>query len=66
MCNLGIMYDALAELSELSLLLQNREMTLPDADRYIKRTIRILESVSSSPGPYAAETNSAVEARIFK
>jgi hypothetical protein len=36
---LGIMYDALTELFELSLLLQKREMTLPDADRAIKRTV---------------------------
>jgi hypothetical protein len=33
------MYDTLTELSELSLLLQNKEMTLPDADRAIKRTV---------------------------
>jgi hypothetical protein len=39
--NLGIMYDALTELSELSLSLQNREMALPDADRAIKRTVRV-------------------------
>jgi hypothetical protein len=64
--NSGTMYDALTELSELSLLLQNREMTLPDADRAIKGTIRVLESMSSSPGPYAAETNSAVEAKVSK
>jgi hypothetical protein len=48
------------------LLLQNREMTLPDADRAIKCTVQVLESMSSSPGPYAAETNSAVEAKVFK
>jgi hypothetical protein len=60
------MYDSLTELSELSLLLQNREMTLPDVGRAIKRTGRVLESMSSSPGPYAAETNSAVQAKVFK
>lgn len=34
--NLGIMHDALVELSELSLALQRQDMTLPDADAHIK------------------------------
>jgi hypothetical protein len=41
-------------------------MTLADADRAIKPTVRVLESMSSTPGPYAVETNSAVQANVFK
>ncbi|XP_051997765.1 E3 SUMO-protein ligase KIAA1586-like [Xyrauchen texanus] len=61
--NLGIMYDALTELSDLSRMLQRRDMTLDQADRQLDRQIRVFESMVSTPGPY---TQTAIEAEKKK
>jgi hypothetical protein len=45
--NLGILYDSLIELSDLSKQLQKRDMTLPVAHRTIQRSIRVLESMAN-------------------
>uniref|UniRef100_A0A3P9DGL4 HAT C-terminal dimerisation domain-containing protein n=1 Tax=Maylandia zebra TaxID=106582 RepID=A0A3P9DGL4_9CICH len=63
--NLGIMYDAFTELSDLSRMLQRRDMTLDQADRQLDRQIRVFESMVSTPGP----TQTAIEAekeKIFR
>jgi hypothetical protein len=58
--NMGTMYDALRELSELSLELQKREMTLPDANSAISRKIKVLKSVCSIPGEHVKCSSKAV------
>uniref|UniRef100_A0A3P9DK26 HAT C-terminal dimerisation domain-containing protein n=1 Tax=Maylandia zebra TaxID=106582 RepID=A0A3P9DK26_9CICH len=63
--NLGIMYDAFTELSDLSRMLQRWDMTLDQADRQLDRQIRVFESMVSTPGP----TQTAIEAekeKIFR
>jgi len=57
--NIGLMMDALTELGDLSRDLQNRDMTLPRAQRLIDRQTRVLESMADNPGPYATEATLA-------
>uniref|UniRef100_A0A8C9X006 HAT C-terminal dimerisation domain-containing protein n=1 Tax=Sander lucioperca TaxID=283035 RepID=A0A8C9X006_SANLU len=52
-CNLGFMYDALQELSELSLELQKRECNIIMAHKAICRQIRVFEAMSERPGRYS-------------
>ncbi|XP_036066733.1 E3 SUMO-protein ligase KIAA1586-like [Oryzias melastigma] len=61
--NRGVMYDALSELSDLSRMLQRRDMTLDQAKRLLDRQIRVFESMVSTPGP---QTQTAVEAEKKK
>lgn len=64
--NLGIMYDALTELSDLSRMLQRRDMTLDQADRQLDRQIRVFESMVSTPGPYTQIAIEAENKKIFR
>lgn len=64
--NLGLMYDALQELSELSLALQRRTITIPEAHREICRQIKVFEAMSSTPGEHYNEASLAVSAKIFR
>ena len=48
--DLGIMYDALFELSNLSLLLQDRGTSIVYADKLIHRTIQLLETLKEKGG----------------
>lgn len=50
--DLGLMCDALQELSELSLDLQERNIDLYKADRKIKNTIQLFQERIENPGPY--------------
>lgn len=59
-CDLGLMYDALSELSSLSQQLQSQSMTLLRAEHLLKRTIRVLKSFKESPGE---KYTAAVEAK---
>jgi len=64
--NLGLLYDALTELSFLSLELQRRDMTLPMAHRLLCRQIRVFESMANSPGPYVQEVTNATESSCMQ
>lgn len=64
--NLGMLYNALVELSYLSIQLQKRVMTLPAAHKSVQRTIRVLESMASILGPKSQEVISACENKEFK
>lgn len=64
--NLGLMFDALEELSDFSLSLQDRSMTLHRADASLSRQIWILKSMAVSPGLKTQEARQAVELNIFK
>lgn len=63
--NLGIMYDALTELSDLSKMLQKRQTTLPEAERLIAHQIRVFESMMTVPGPYTQEVLQAEREKAF-
>ncbi|KAK5647935.1 hypothetical protein RI129_002827 [Pyrocoelia pectoralis] len=63
--NLGLLFDALSELSYLSLELQKRGETIPKAHKLITRQIRVLESMAEDPGPNYVETEKAVSELIF-
>ena len=47
--DLGLMFDVLFELSLLSEYLQNNKTTIYDADKQIRRTIRIINSFKEKP-----------------
>ena len=64
--NLGIMYDALEELSEFSLSLQDRNMTLPKAVATLSRQVRVLKSMAEQPGPAAEVAQTAMGLKLFK
>jgi len=49
------MYDALSELADLSLQLQNRNISLSVANNYIERAIRVFDSMSEHYGPKTEE-----------
>ncbi|XP_051782557.1 E3 SUMO-protein ligase KIAA1586-like [Erpetoichthys calabaricus] len=60
LCDLGLMYDTLHELSILSQELQARPVTLLRADHLLKCTIRVIHSFKESPGQKYSE---ALEAK---
>ncbi|XP_041844546.1 E3 SUMO-protein ligase KIAA1586-like [Melanotaenia boesemani] len=61
LCDLGPMYDVLSELSNLSQQLQAQSVTLLKADKFLRRTIRVLASFKDSPGEKSEE---ALQAQI--
>lgn len=66
LCDLGLLYDVLEEISELSLQLQLRSMTLPRADQLMKRSIRVISSMAENLGTHHQEAVTAAEAGIFR
>jgi len=64
--DLGLMYDSLEELSLLSEQLQNRNMSLPEADKLIHRCIRRFESMKVKPGPMMTKAKSYAESLMVK
>lgn len=64
--NLAVMFDALIEISRLSLSLQGRDISMVVAHRLIDQTVKALESLASSPGTKQMEAEAAVVAGEFK
>ncbi|XP_078509084.1 E3 SUMO-protein ligase KIAA1586-like [Lissotriton helveticus] len=64
--NLGLMYDALQELSELSLELQKRDSTIIDAHRAICRQIAVFEAMVDRQGKHFSQCKKAMEENIFQ
>ena len=65
--NMGIMYDALVELADVSLQLQRREMTFPAAHNLISRQIRVFSSMANGQyGPHTCEAMKAVKEANFQ
>ena len=64
--DLGLMCDALQELSELSVELQACDITLHTAHRSISRQIKLFEDRRMNSGPYYREGVRAVEDLNFK
>jgi hypothetical protein len=63
--DLGLLYDALKELANLSLMLQSTTITIPQALDAINRTIRVLASFKEFPGEMLEEANDAVKVGVF-
>lgn len=64
--NLALMYDALKEVSNLSLALQKRSVGLVESHQLINQTIRAVEYMIDHPGKYLSEALEAVEEGKFK
>ena len=66
--NLGIMYDALQELSELSLELQKRDCTIIKGHKSICAQIRVFEALATRPGEdsHSQLTKTAIENKSFQ
>ncbi|KAE9524067.1 hypothetical protein AGLY_015548 [Aphis glycines] len=64
--NLGIMYDALCELADLSTSLRNRSHTFTQANRCIQRRIMVFDSIAENYGPRTKEVIDSCEELSFK
>ena len=64
--DLGLMCDALQELSELSLDLQERNMDLYRADQKIKALAQVFEERQIISGPYYKIAATAADTKLFK
>ena len=60
------MCDILYELSDLSEKLQNRSINIIQADRFMRHTIRSMESLKKGTGTHMIEVNSFVEIKSLK
>jgi len=65
-CDLGLMYDVLQELSNLSQELQNRSMTIPRSVILISRSIRVLQTFKEIPGEKLEEALLAKESFVLQ
>ena len=63
---LGTMYDALFELSNLSLLLQDRGTSIVYADKLIHRTIQLLETLKEKGGTKTLEAKDAAKRLLYQ
>lgn len=59
-------YDGLSELADLSLQLQNRNLSLSNANSCIERAVRVFDSMSENYGPKTEEVIEACTQLIFK
>lgn len=64
--NLGLMFDALTELADLSLEVQRRSVTIPVAHRAICRQVAVFEVMCCKHGPHLKEVDSAIQLSLFK
>jgi hypothetical protein len=64
--DLGVMYDALFELSSLSELLQHRGTSIVYADKLMRRTIRVLTTMKEKDGNKTLEAKCAAKEGKFK
>ena len=63
--NVGLMLDALEELSDLSLALQKSDINLPMASKLLRRQLDVFSARKSSKSKYHSEACSAVTAGRF-
>lgn len=64
--DLALMHDCLSELSDLSLALQERDMTIPQAHKLLQRTIRVIASFNDSPGEKVLEAEKSVSGGVHQ
>jgi len=64
--DLAIMCDVLQELSNLSIELQSRTITLMQAEQSIKRCIRVIASFKTNNGDYMQQAEVSLKDMKFK
>jgi hypothetical protein len=64
--DLGLMCDALQELSELSLDLQHCDIDLYKADKKIKTLVKVLKERRENSGPYYDKSLAATKCLTFQ
>lgn len=64
--NMGLLFDSLQELSNLSLELQKRDSNIVTADRCIQTYIRVLQSMKIKPKKHYIEARRAAEEKSFR
>uniref|UniRef100_H3AKH7 HAT C-terminal dimerisation domain-containing protein n=1 Tax=Latimeria chalumnae TaxID=7897 RepID=H3AKH7_LATCH len=64
--NMGLLFDALVELKELSLELQKRSTTLMHAHKLVEQKCLVFESMSQNPGEHFLISQQAVRDAAFK
>lgn len=64
--NMGLMLDALEELSDLSLALQRSDINLPMASKLVRRQVEVFAARKSSESKYYSEACAAITAGTFK
>src|SRR6218665_2371522 len=64
--NLNAMSDALDELGDLSTVLQRRNITILEADKAIRTTIRVTDSRATEPGPKLSSAIIAIHKKSMR
>lgn len=64
--NLHAMSDALDEMGDLSEVLQRQNITLVEADKAIRTTIRIFDSMTTQPGPKLDKLLCSISENTYK
>lgn len=64
--NTHAMSDALDEMGDLSELLQRRNITLVEADKAIRTTIRVFDSMATKPGPKLDQVLCSISEKKYK
>jgi len=64
--NLGLMYDALEELSDLSLALQRADINLPVANKLVSRQVKVFAARKTTESGFYKEACDAVEIGLFR
>ena len=64
--NLNAISDALDELGDLSTVLQRRNITILEADKAIRTTIRVMDSLATEPGPKLSSAINAINEKEYK
>jgi len=63
---LGLMYDALEELSDLSLALQRADINLPVANKLVSRQVEVFAARKTTESGFYKEACDAVEIGLFR
>ena len=64
--NMGLLFDALTELEHLSLKLQEKKITLPEAHHLVLVKYHVFQSMANNPGEYYSEVLTAADKLEFK
>lgn len=64
--DVGLMHDSLEELSLLSEQLQRRNMSVPEADKLIRRSIRRFQHMKLKPGPMMTKAAASGQSSMFE
>src|SRR6218665_1895938 len=64
--NLNAMSDAPDELGDLSTVLQRRNITILEADKAIRTTIPVMDSMATEPGPKLSSAINAIHKKEYK